>query len=113
VRKRNVSAPNATWTESEWVILPAIALAKDMTPGFHKGTVTWLGTTSTNWNEKAANWDSPYGFIPDASCNVVIPFTDVTNFPIVTETSACHDVQVESGASVSIQGTGSLLIVGP
>jgi hypothetical protein len=111
VRKRNISAPNTTWTPSEWVILADSAKAKDMTPGFHKGNVTWQGTTSTNWNTKGNNWNSPSGYIPDASCNVTIP--NVTNYPIVTEPSACHELQIQSGSTVSVQSTGTLLIVGP
>jgi hypothetical protein len=112
VRKRNISVPNITWTASEWVILPVFAYVKDMTPDYHKGTVTWQGSISTNWNAKGLNWDSPNGYIPDASCNVIIPFTDVTNFPIVTEQSAINQVEIESGATLSIQSPGSLLIVG-
>jgi hypothetical protein len=86
-------------------------MIKDMTPGYHKGTLTWQGTTSTNWNIKGNNWSSPYGYIPDASCNVIIP--NVINYPIVTESSACNQVQIQTGSTLSIQSTGSLLIVGP
>jgi hypothetical protein len=112
VRKRNILIPNATWTASEWVILPVFGLVKDMTPDYHNGTVTWQGTTSTSWNIKGDNWNSPNGYIPDASCNVIIPFTDVTNFPIETEQSAINQVEIQSGATLSIQSPGSLLIVG-
>jgi hypothetical protein len=118
VRKRNISTPNTTWTASEWVILPVFALAKDMTPNYHKGNVTWKGTTSTNWNAKDENWisivNNPRGYIPDASCNVTIPLTSEPNFlPIVTEASAINELQIESGATVIVSGTGSLQVVGP
>jgi hypothetical protein len=111
VRKRNIASPNATWTASEWVILPASAKATDMTPGFHKGDVIWQGIMSADWNNRSNNWSSPNGYIPDASCNVTIP--DVTVYPVITGPSACHEVQIQSGSALSIQSTGSLLVVGP
>ena len=108
-RKRTVTNPNPTWTESEWVI-PAAAATKDMTPDYHAGSITWQGTVSTSWNAKGTNWDSPNGYIPDASCVVTIPA--VANSPIITEPSAVHSVEIQTGASLSIQNTGSLKIVG-
>jgi hypothetical protein len=117
VRKRNIDVPNTTWTPSEWIILADSAKVKDMTPGYHKGNVTWQGTTSTNWNAKGLNWSSPNGYIPDASCSVIIPCQGVTNFPIITEPAACQELQLlddnPNSALLRIQSTGSLLIVGP
>jgi hypothetical protein len=89
-----------------------------MTPLYHKGTFNWLGASSTNWNEKGQNWDNPYGYIPDGSCNVTIPFTEITNFPVITEPSAVNSLELQSvinegGAVLNIAPTGSLLIVGP
>jgi hypothetical protein len=115
VRKRTVTTPTSAWNANEWVIMSAGV--KAMTPLYHKGTINWLGALSTNWNEKGQNWDNAFGYIPDASCNVIIPFTDIVNFPIITEPSACHELELlndgSNGASLSIQSTGSLLIVGP
>jgi hypothetical protein len=111
VRKRNISNPNATWTASEWVILSDTAKVKDMTPNYHKGNVNWLGTASTSWNTKGTNWGSPNGYIPDASCIVTIP--NAGNYPIITEPSAVHQVEIQTGSTLSIQSTGSLQIVGP
>lgn len=111
VRKRNVTSPNPFWTASEWEISGSVALVKDMTPAFHNGLVEWQGSTSTNWNTKGNNWNSPNGYIPDASCIVTIPVK--TFQPIITEVSACHQVDIQTGASLSIQSTGSLKIVGP
>lgn len=110
VRKRTVTSPSNTWTTGEWAIVRNLNY-KNMTPGMHAEDVTWQGTTSTGWNTRGNNWNGLYGWIPDASCNVTIP--NVTNFPIVTEPSACHQVQIHSGSTLSVQSTGSLLIVGP
>jgi len=116
VRKRSVTGPNVTWTASEWSIPSTLTNTQDMTPDYHLGTVTWQGSVSTNWNTKGDNWNSPNGYIPDASCNVVIPFTGITNFPVVTAPSIVNQVELQSdefgGASLIISGTGSLLIVG-
>jgi hypothetical protein len=111
VRKRTVTASNQTWTASEWVILTGNQNVQDMTPDYHAGTITWQGTTSTEWNAKGDNWDSPHGYVPDASCIVNIPV--VTNQPAISASSACHELNMDSGATLSISGTtGSLHIVG-
>lgn len=108
VRKRTVSTPKPTWDPCEWVILPANV--SDMTPAFHKGDVTWLGASSVNWNEKGANWNSPNGYVPDASCIVTIPAAAI--YPVVTRSSACHLVHLQTGTSLSIQGPGMLQVAG-
>jgi hypothetical protein len=82
-----------------------------MTPGFHRGDVTWQGSSSSNWNEKGPNWNSPYGYIPDASCNVILP--NVAQYPLVARPSACNELLIQSGSALSISPTGVLLIVGP
>jgi hypothetical protein len=109
VRKRAIISPKTSWDSTEWIILPSDV--KAMTPFYHKGVITWQGTTSANWNTKGNNWNSPNGYIPDASCNVIIPFTTI--YPIITEPSSCNQVQIQSGSTLSIQSTGSLLIAGP
>jgi hypothetical protein len=110
VRKRNVSAPNPAWTASEWVIPTGFTMAKDMTPGYHKGEVTWQGLISTNWNARGTNWNSPHGYIPDASCNVIIPNT--ANYPKINEPGSVNQVQMQAGSALGIQSTGSLQIIG-
>ena len=111
VRKRTVSMPNPSWTASEWTILDDPASHEDMTPGFHRGDVTWQGSSSSNWNEKGPNWNSPYGYIPDASCNVILP--NVAQYPLVARPSACNELLIQSGSALSISPTGVLLVVGP
>jgi len=110
VRKRTVTSPNNSWNANEWAIVRNLNY-KNMTPDMHAADVTWQGTVSTNWNSRGNNWSGLYGWVPDASYNVSIP--NVANFPIVTEPSACHLLQIQSGSTLSVQSTGSLLIVGP
>ena len=68
------------------------------------GTINWTGTTSTDWND-ATNWSS--GSVPGASVNVVIPSSGVTNFPVisVSTNAVCHDITIETGASLTVKGT--------
>lgn len=110
VRKRTVTGNNTTWTNNEWAIVRNVNY-HNMTPGMHAADVTWQGTTSSGWNKRGNNWSGIYGFVPDASCNVTIP--NVTNYPVVTEPSACHQVQILSGSTLKVQSPGSLLIAGP
>ncbi len=110
VRKREVITFNSTWTSDEWVIVKNVNL-DNMTPYMHAANITWQGTTSTGWNTRGNNWSGLYGWVPDGSCIVNIP--NVTNYPIVTEPSASHQVIIQSGSTLSVQSTGSLLIVGP
>jgi hypothetical protein len=110
VRKRNILAPGHVWEAEEWDISPFGTGAASMTPGFHNGNVSWTGANSAEWSEKGANWTSPWGFIPDASCIVTVPLAPIN--PIVTTPAAVHQVVLETGASLSIQPSGSLHIIG-
>jgi len=110
VRNRGILSPNSIWTASEWSIVRNVNY-DNMTPYLHAANVTWQGTSSTDWNARGTNWNGTYGWVPDASCIVTIP--NVSNSPIITEPSGCHGLDIQSGASLSIQSTGSLLIVGP
>jgi hypothetical protein len=110
VRKRSVLVPNPAWSAIEWDIPSTFSMAKDMTPGYHSGDNTWQGNVSSNWNAKGSNWNSPYGFIPDASSNVIIPNTAID--PIITEPSSCNQVMMQTGSSLSIQSSGSLQVFG-
>jgi hypothetical protein len=69
------------------------------------GQKTWTGATSTAWNT-ATNW-SPAG-IPIATDNVIIPSAPV-NQPLVsgTLTPVCNNLTINSGASLTINGTTS------
>lgn len=65
-------------------------------------TGTWLGTTSTDWND-ASNW---CGGIPSSTTDVVIPTTPMgPHFPVVGAAGAISkSLTIESGASVTMDG---------
>jgi hypothetical protein len=109
VRKRTITGFNTTWTQDEWVIVRHVNY-DNMAPGLHGADITWLGTTSTGWNSRGNNWSSPHGYVPDASCNVIIP--NASRYPIITEPSACNQLLIQGGSAMSIQAAGSLIIVG-
>ncbi len=110
VRKRTVTGPSPTWFASEWLIRTVFALGKDITAGIYRTDITLQGNASTDWNARGANWNSPYGFIPDASSKVIIP--NVSNYPVITEPSSCNQIEIQSGSALIIQNTGILLIIG-
>lgn len=107
VRKRGITSPNNAFTMDEWIFVGANA--DQMTPGAHAETVTWQGTSSADWNEKGTNWSGTNGYVPDASYDVTLP--DVTNDPQVNEGSACNDLQIQTGAAITIKNGGSLIVV--
>lgn len=69
----------------------------------------WTGAVSTNWST-AGNW-SPNS-IPIASDNLVI--SNVTNQPIINGTTGAvaNDIEILSGASLTINSGGSLIVSG-
>ncbi|MCB2219690.1 MAG: lamin tail domain-containing protein [Bacteroidetes bacterium] len=110
VRLRSVSTGNATWTASEWHVSMS-ASTSDMTPDLHMQTKNWQGTISTDWNSKGTNWDGTYGYIPDASDNVLVSAGPL-NQPVINGESATFDLTVDAGASVEIASSGSLTVNG-
>lgn len=71
-------------------------------------TGTWIGGTSTAWNNDA-NW---CGGKPTSSTNVVILSTAL-NMPHVTDTTAvCTDLTIKSGATLTIDAAGGLTVTG-
>ncbi len=110
VRAYHVASPNATWTASEWFI-SATADDSDMTPDWHRKSLDWNGTTSTDWHT-VDNWTEGAGnssFLPDASSKITI--SSNTNNTIVTGVASCGDVTV-NGTGNLIISTGSNLTVG-
>ena len=67
---------------------------------------TWIGTASTTFNT-AANWS--FGTIPLATDNIYIP-SGVSNMPIVAGTQSINNLDMQSGASLTV--TGNLKIAG-
>lgn len=71
---------------------------------FAATTVTWTGTTSTNW-ATGSNWD--VGYVPNTTDNVVIP--DVTNDPILDTNRTVNNLTINSGGLLSINGNNLTL----
>jgi len=88
VRRFQVVYPNATFTSSEWGA-PA-ATNMDMTPGSHRVTLTWDGTSSSNWRD-TSNWTPSY--VPDLGHDAVVP-DNVLPLPVISTGNEmnCHDL---------------------
>lgn len=109
VRLRSVTTPNTTWTSTEWDI-PGSAYPDDMTPSEHNEDVTWAGagTTADDWHEKGGNWSGTYGYIPDASFDVTVPFTTVS--PVISDEAACNMLTLEEDALTDVAVGGELTV---
>ncbi|MBU2650748.1 MAG: T9SS type A sorting domain-containing protein, partial [Bacteroidetes bacterium] len=71
---------------------------------------SWAGTTGTDWFT-TGNWSGSE--LPTPGDNVLIPYTGVSNFPVISGNHAeIDDLTVYSGASVTIAPTGQLTVNG-
>ncbi|MBL4587113.1 MAG: VCBS repeat-containing protein, partial [Flavobacteriales bacterium] len=68
---------------------------------------TWDGSTSTAWNV-GSNWST--GSVPGASDDVTIP--DVSNDPVISGSMTINDVELQSGATLSVNSGGTLTLDG-
>ncbi len=68
---------------------------------------TWLGAVDTNWSNPS-NWCN--GSIPNGSTDIII--TTLTNQPVISTTSACHNITIGNGASFIIMGSNTLSVGG-
>ena len=68
------------------------------------GTYTWTGTTSTDW-AVTTNWNpvAPVGGPNSTTTDVIIPA--VTNQPIISASVSVGNVQVNSGARLTLNGS--------
>jgi hypothetical protein len=75
------------------------------------GNSLWTGATDTDWN-KAGNWSDIK--VPGSSDNATIPFTGITNFPVVLagNLAVCNNLTIASGAFVTISPTGMMDVSG-
>ncbi len=64
---------------------------------------TWTGTVSTDW-AIAGNWSNG---IPDNTFDAIIP-ASMTNYPVLTGSQSIKNLTVESGASITNNGTLSI-----
>ncbi|MBX9449204.1 MAG: hypothetical protein KL787_05575 [Taibaiella sp.] len=70
---------------------------------------TWNGLVSSSW-DNTANWDC--GTVPSSSTNVTIP-SSAPNQPVIGDgvDAICNNINIEAGAELSIEGSGSLEIL--
>ena len=62
-------------------------------------TITWLGTTNTNW-ETATNWVG--GSVPNP-CDDVIISAEATNYPVLSTSTIINNITIEPGAEIGNQ----------
>jgi hypothetical protein len=66
-------------------------------------TTTWTGTTDTDW-ATAGNWSEG---IPTILHDIVIPGS-LTNYPVLTGSGTCNNMEIAAGGNVTISSTGTL-----
>lgn len=67
----------------------------------------WTGTTSTDWNT-ASNWN--ISSVPTAPISITIP-SSLARYPVISTSGfQCANLTIASGASVTINPTGSLTV---
>jgi hypothetical protein len=94
VRRYMVTSPDQTFTLSEWGVTDATNM--DMTPGSHRVTLEWDGSTGMNWRD-TSNWTPSY--VPDVGHDALIPDYVLPQPSIPTGTNMnVHDL---------LNGTGS------
>ena len=88
---RDVS-PDTTFTPGDWKVTSAATM--DMTPGSHRITLTWDGSSNDTWRD-TANWTPSY--VPDVGHNAEVPAA-VAEKPTVNSgnLATCNDFIVGS-----------------
>ncbi|RYD51163.1 MAG: T9SS type A sorting domain-containing protein [Sphingobacteriales bacterium] len=73
------------------------------------GAGWWTGAADSNWNT-AGNW---CGGIPTITSNLVIPgATTVPNMPVLNAVGSVNNLELQTGASLKVSGTGTLNLYG-
>ncbi|MBN2615117.1 MAG: T9SS type A sorting domain-containing protein [Bacteroidales bacterium] len=110
IRATSVSAPNPTWTASEWTI--ASAAVADFTPGTYRDCITWNGASSTDMTA-TGNWVG--STVPTSTKVVKIP-AGVTNNPVVNTAPASATTYaglcINSSASLTVNPGKALTVSG-
>jgi PKD repeat protein len=86
--------------------LPAENATLDVTPTSSAGPITWIGTTSSDW-DTSTNWQG--GNIPQSNDDVII--SNGTHQPEISGTINVGDLEILSGASMTFENTSSTLII--
>lgn len=71
-------------------------------------TGQWTGNVSTDW-ANAANWCN--GTLPTATTDVIIT-AGATRMPNISTSVSCRNLSINSGATLTLTGTGTLNIAG-
>jgi len=88
VRKYSITQPGSSFNTVEWTVTPANNMI--MTPGSHRATIDWDGSTDIEWAD-TSNWTPSY--VPDAGHNAQVPVSVVPPPTISSGTGAnVHDV---------------------
>lgn len=109
VRKRLDTIPSATWQAESWII-NTTANDEDMTPDWHKRTLNWTGTVSSDWGNKD-NWEDDVNsanFEPDAGCKVVI--LQSATPPVISSDVSVGSLELDTNAIITIS-SGTLQIL--
>ena len=107
VRKREIVNPNTVWTTSEWVISEADR--EQITPLYHAKESAWDASASNSSWHDIDNYQ--LGYIPDASCNLVIQLGSSPS-PVISKNAFCHNLKIASGTSVTVNAGTSLTVTG-
>ena len=70
--------------------------------------ISWTGANGTNW-ASATNWS--LNSIPNSNSKIKIP-TGLTNYPVITSNVSCESIQIDTGASLTINATYNLSVNG-
>lgn len=71
------------------------------------GDAIWTGNTDSNWNDPS-NWN--VCGVPTISKDVIIPDVSPKPFPVVNVTAYCKSIRIQSGATLTVSLTGSVII---
>ena len=85
-----------------------LVLSLGFSHSFYSGEFTWGGSQSTFF-DVSTNWVG--GAVPSASDNITIP-SGTPNYPEVRTSVSITDVTVNSGATLTILGSGTLTVTG-
>ena len=69
----------------------------------------WKGNDSDEW-ETDNNWEFGEAPLEDEEAVVIIPSENITNFPVLSETTKIKYIEIKEGATLSVNNNGSLEI---
>ncbi len=69
----------------------------------------WKGNISDKW-ETDNNWEFGEAPLADEDAVVIIPSENITNFPVLSETTKIKSLEIKEGATLSVNNNGNLKI---